>query len=326
MTRRAFLSGLSAGAVLAGCKSEKSFFMSRPSDFDENFAVLLSDVHVTGDDAFADRLFTRSELDRRIAEILALDPLPRRVIHFGDLSLENGDERDYRYAAERIRLLEDAGIQFVHMMGNHDRRKSFASVFPEVGCGSPVSGRYVTVLPFEGCDLLLLDSLGATDDEKRDVDPGRLNEPQQEWLDRVLPKWPRPVIVGAHHPVDCLFVKGRSLASLLVDSPNVVGWINGHTHLWSKGVCTTWGSREDTIRTMSLPSAGFFYDIGYVELRVSRQVAIARLVQKDYYFFGPRRAGEQKPDVWRSIVTDNAGEQCTFPLSRTIRPWAMQQS
>ena len=324
MTRRDFCVG--ATAVSAGCASDPSLFTASDEDFDENAAVLLSDIHVAGDDALSDRLFTRTELDRRVAEILALRPLPRHVIHFGDLSLENGDVRDYLYAAKKIRLLEDAGIRFVHMMGNHDRRGKFASVFPDVGQGSPVQGRYVSVVPFADCDLLLLDSLDAAEDHKRDDVPGRINEDQQEWLAKALPAWKRPVIVGAHHPFDALSAKGRPLADLLVDSPNCVGWINGHRHVWNKGVCITWGRREDTIRTLELPSAGFFLDIGFVKFRVDNGRATAELVQKDYFFFGPQRPGERRPEVWDAIVSDNRGERCSFPLKRTIRPWAMGPS
>lgn len=323
-TRRRFLSG-AMGAV-TGCASETPLFTASDSDFDENAAVLLSDIHVAGNDSLADRLFTRTELDRRIAEILALRPLPRRVIHFGDLSLENGDVRDYLYAARKIRILEDAGIRFVHMMGNHDRRGRFASVFPDAGRDSPVSGRYVSIVPFSGCDLVLLDSLGAPDDQMRDVDPGMLDEAQQEWLAKSLPEWKRPVIVGAHHTVGELSVKGRRIVELLVASPMCIGWINGHQHRWVKGSCETWGYREDTIRTLGLPSAGFFRDIGFVKFHVSTDKAVAELEQKDYFFFGPQRPGEPRPAVWDAIVADNRGERCTFPLERTIRPWAMAPS
>ena len=317
MNRRDFLkSALAAGAV-------GGLFTASAGDYDDDLAVLLSDIHLCGGNGHPDRLFTRTQFDARIAEILAMRPLPRRVIHFGDLSLENGAVEDYLLAKEKIALLEAAGIEFVHVMGNHDRRGKFASVFPGVCRNTPVPGRYVSVVPFKSFDLLLLDSLDAAEDQKRDVDPGRLNDDQQEWLSRALPEWKRPVIVGAHHPAGLLTVKGREIKELLVDSPKVVGWINGHEHLWTKSVLYGWGRREDTIRSLGLPSAGFFLDIGLVELRVTATEAVAKLRQSDYFFFGPGSAEERKPRVWRTIVEDNRNETCTFPIERRIRPWTM---
>jgi len=316
-TRRDFLKTAVAAGVAGG------LFTASAGDYDDDLAVLLSDIHLAGPGSKKDRLFTCKEFDLRIAEILAMRPLPRRVIHFGDLSLDCGAVSDYLLAKEKIALLEAAGIEFVHVMGNHDRRGKFSSVFPDVGKASPVSGRYVSVVPFKSFDLLLLDSLDAAEDQKRDVDPGRLSDEQQEWLAQALPAWKRPVIVGAHHPAECLSVKGQGLTELLVDSPNVVGWINGHLHTWRKGVYYGWGRREDTIRALSLPSAGFFLDIGLVELRVTATEAVAKLRQSDYFFFGPGKPGERKPRVWQTIVEDSRNEVCTFPIERMIRPWAM---
>lgn len=318
-TRRGFLGGI----VAAGAAGK--LFTAAAADYDDDLAVLLSDVHLCGTGRPADRRFTCGEFDKRIAEILAMRPLPRRVIHFGDLSLENGAVEDYRLAKEKIALLEAAGIEFVHMMGNHDRRGKFASVFPDVGRRSPVSGRYVSVVPFRSFDLLLLDSLDAPEERKDDVDPGRLNDDQQEWLAQALPAWKRPVIVGAHHPATSLTVRGDGLVDLLVESPNAIGWINGHEHLWKKSVLCGWGRREDTIRSLGLPSAGFFFDIGFVELRVTDREAVARLHQSDYFFFGPGKDGERRPRVWQTIVEDNRNEVCTFPIERQIRPWSMSR-
>lgn len=143
-TRRGFLKGI----VATGTATK--LFTAAAGDYDEDLAVLLSDVHLCGTGRSADRRFTCGEFDKLIAEILAMRPLPRRVIHFGDLSLANGAVEDYRLAKEKIALLEAAGIEFVHMMGTHDRRGKFASIFPRrdaASTGSSKSGYRATGNP-----------------------------------------------------------------------------------------------------------------------------------------------------------------------------------
>ena len=318
MSRGGFLRGLAAcgAAATAGCR----MFTGAESDFDDSFAVFLSDSHVCGNDELKRWLFTRRELDARIAEILAMRPLPRNVVFFGDLAFGNGDIRDYRVAHEKFKLLTDAGIRVTLGMGNHDRRGNFLEVFPEYRKSTQVEGRIVSVVNLPTCDLVLLDSLASKDGEVRGAVGGDLGEAQEAWLVDYLAKAKRPTFVGAHHTATELKVKGKTIISALKDGPTVAGWINGHVHNWMKEPLVSWtATNQDTIRALHLPSAGLWGDIGYVEFRVGPTEAIASLVEKDYWFNDELHPNERKPEVWKAIVEENQGQFCRFPFARMLR-------
>ena len=94
--RRSFLALASAG--LAGCVTGGNGVSGRqPADattgaatgpaplFDDNLSVIISDAHVCGEDARAAK-YTPKRLAAFVDEVLAMRPLPRRVIHLGDLA------------------------------------------------------------------------------------------------------------------------------------------------------------------------------------------------------------------------------------------------
>ena len=66
----------------------------RPTDFNDSLAVLLADPHVCDDAEESRWAYTCDELDKRIAEILSMRPLPRNVVVFGDLVLDTGKSLD----------------------------------------------------------------------------------------------------------------------------------------------------------------------------------------------------------------------------------------
>ena len=316
--RRDFLRGAGAFGALAagGCATGGGLFSGGAGDFDESLAVFLSDIHVTGDDANVQWRETRRDLANRIAEILAMRPLPRHVVTFGDLSYDVGDPRDYRYAAKAFKVLEDAGVRVVHAVGNHDLRAPFRGEFPEAA-ESPVPGRIVTEVHFPSCDLLLLDSIveKATD--------GDLGGEQLEWLGATLAGRTRPVIVGAHHAPDQiadLRYRGEHLSKILKSSPTAVGWINGHGHFWFSRPLVDWSaSNQDAIPCAQLPAAGFWGEIGYAVFRAGETEARLELHESDFRFFTPLKPGEKRPRTWDTIVADKAGARCRFPFARAGR-------
>ena len=319
-TRREFLStaALAAVAGVSGCR----VFTGGAADFDENLSVFLADPHVCANPEMKRWLYTQGEFDRRVAEILAMDPLPRNVVVFGDLCFNNGDVRDYRLARRQIDLLTAAGVRVTLGTGNHDRRNTFLEVFPEAAKGSPVPGRIVSCVSLGHCDLVLLDSLKAADGAERGPTEGELNDAQQEWLAADLPTRTRPTVVAAHHPARELRVKGRKMGSVLQDAPKAVGWINGHEHFWMKeplGGYFWEASNQDTLRGLYLPSAGLWGDIGYVEFRTGPTAAVAKLVQVDYWFHDHLHEGEEKPETWKTIIAENDGDVCRFPYARAYR-------
>ena len=316
--RRDFLGGSFAAGVCAlsgGCR----VFTGCADDFDDSLAVLLADPHVCDDAEESRWAYTCDELDKRIAEILSMRPLPRNVVVFGDLVLDTGKSRDYATARRKLKLLTDAGVRLTLGVGNHDRRLPFWDAFPETKA-SPVDGKVVSVLRMRHCDLILLDSLVGKAGEEPGTAGGELDDAQQEWLADFLPKQTRPTLVGAHHSAQELKVGGRSIVSLLKESPSVVGWINGHDHRWTKRPLTSWGSKfQDTIRGLTLPSAGLWGDIGSVELRMRPDGARAVLRETGYWFNDRLHPNEREPDVWKAIVAENQGQHCYFPFSRMMR-------
>jgi len=322
-TRRGFLGGALAacGGSFTGCR----LFTGAPADFDDRLTVFLSDIHVCGRDDFGRWRFTRRELSARVAEILAMDPLPRRVVCFGDLAFGSGEKCDYAQAVALMRPLSDAGIRVIHGMGNHDCRNHFLEFFPESAKTSPVDGRIVSEVDLGTCDLVLLDSLQGDAPDKGGACGGELNAAMQEYVRETLPKRMRPFLVGAHHPVYELKVGGQTLIRTLKESPKCVGWINGHNHNWMKEPLVSWGeTNQDTIRALYLPSAGLWGDIGLVTLRTEAMCAVATLHQTDYWFNDELHAGERKPETWCAIVAENRGQYCVFPYERVWRTYSVR--
>ena len=296
--------------MFTGCKD----------DFDDSLAVFLADSHVCDDAVLSRWAYTCDELDRRIAEVLAMHPLPRNVVVFGDLVLDTGKARDYDAVRRKLRLLVDAGIRLTLGVGNHDRRLPFWDAFPETKAASPVEGKVVSVVRMKHCDLVLLDSLVGKAGEEPGKASGALDDAQQEWVADFLPRQTRPTFVGAHHLTNELSVKGRSIVSLLKESPAVVGWINGHDHRWTKRPLTSWGAKvQDTIRGLTLPSAGLWGDIGSVEFRMRPDGARAILHETGYWFNDRLHPGEAEPEAWKAIVAENQGQYCEFPFARMMR-------
>ena len=106
MNRRSFI-GL-AGAAALGCATRNN-----APTFDDNLSVLISDPHVNGDPAIVKYLYPREWLIKTVTEILAMRPLPKHVILFGDLAFDHGRECDYKAAKEVLQPLYDAGIKIV---------------------------------------------------------------------------------------------------------------------------------------------------------------------------------------------------------------------
>ena len=125
-------------------------------------AVLLSDIHICGelvDGKSKYYPYNPTCLKLRIAEILQMRPLPANVLVFGDVAWDHGLEEDYRYAAELLSELEQAGIKVTLGMGNHDRRAPFFKVFSEYAKSTKVEGRVVSLVEMPDFDFVMLDSL-----------------------------------------------------------------------------------------------------------------------------------------------------------------------
>ncbi len=311
ISRRHFISGFTAAAA-----SQGMFAAAKPA-VDPDLTVLISDVHVKGGQG--DNVYQFGKFSRVVADILKMDPLPARVIGFGDLAWLHGAKADYLRSAPELKLLRDAGISVTLGMGNHDRRSTFLEVHPEYAQTTKIPGRIVSVVDAGRVDFIMLDGLQGTDDRgPTDMGPvnGQLNPDQQDWLAAALPKWKKPVFVCSHFPVKELAVSGKPLSQFLHDCPAVAGYLHGHDHRWYKTYpLKTWNSPH-TLRTLCLPSTGFWGDIGYVTFRTTADLAVASLRQYEYYF--PRPEPRQSCDqrLWDLITAENQNQTCSFILPK----------
>lgn len=317
MDRKEFLASMLAlgGAALAPAnatvldKIEEMSAEAPSKRLDSSLAVLMSDIHICGelkDGVPLHYPYNPTCLKLRVKEILAMRPLPANVFIFGDVAWDYGLEEDYRYAAELLRPLEDAGIHITMGLGNHDRRTPFFKVFDRYAQSTPVAGRAVSVVSMPNFDFIMLDSLA----ELPNLEPrqgttvnGEMSAEQIEWLKDYLSRSTRPVILGAHHPLNEM----RNLDSLITESPAVVGYIYGHVHIWNKSVRIQRSrAPQRMVPTIALP-ATFYGDIGFAVMRTSSKGAKITYTSKGFWWPQP---ADNPPVEWLQRQKDLANEEC----------------
>ena len=312
--RRGFLrevAGVSVGAALAGCVSGAA-----AGRFDDSLSAFISDLHVGG--AVHKYDYTHAALARVVDEILAMRPLPRRVVVFGDIGLSFGLAADYAASRPILRRIADAGVELHMTMGNHDRRSSFLMHWPEYGKGQLVPGRFTRVVSLGDADLVLLDTLKGTDDRAEDdMGPveGTIDPAQLAWFEKFVAEAKRPFFVGSHQFRD-LYIEGAKPISRAAKSGFFSGWIYGHDHSWCPDIhVASWGSHL-IAPTLALPSTGLWGDIGYVLFRTDACGATASLLQSDFYFQTPT-AHAVRPRYWDVRTRDNQGKTMRFSFERS---------
>ena len=278
---------------------------------DPSLTVLMSDIHICGelkDGKSIHYPYNPTCLKSRVEEILAMRPLPANVLVFGDVAWDYGFEEDYRYAAELLMPLQEAGIRVTLGMGNHDRRASFFKVFPQYVASTPVKGRVVSVVELPDVDFVMLDSLAELPDLKPRQSTtvnGNMSDEQIEWLKGFLVERTRPVILGAHHPMNEM----PNLTKLITESPAVVGYIYGHVHIWNKSVSILRPRvPQRMVPTVALP-ATFYGDIGFAVMRTSAKGANITYSSKGFWWPQP---SENPPAEWLQRQKDLANEECTI--------------
>ena len=324
-SRRGFL-GLAATGF-AGCmtdgggKAGNVVPNASQAKFDDNFSIIFSDAHVCGEDVRAAK-FTPKRMAAFVDEVLAMRPLPKRVIHLGDLAYLHGHPADYAVSKPMLKRLEDAGIELVFCMGNHDRRSEFAKAWPGRLEKSPVPGKYVSVTSLGTADLVILDGLQGTDERPlTDMGPGQaLFTPDQfEWVKKDFPKRTRPFFVASHFPVEELKIsdkKGHLGRWLIKNAPMCVGYLYGHIHRWRpEWIHAGWGQRK-SLRTLSVPSNALWGDIGYVKMQTAADRAVCSLELKDFYFPAEPSDPNDRPAPWKLKIEETRGSTCTFLYDR----------
>lgn len=292
MNRREFLM---AGA-LASVGATSSVRWAKPACR----VALLSDLHLDGTDSVAhqNRLVAAT-----VESVLKLKPRPGRVVVLGDIACYAGRPEDYRLAAEVLRPFADAGIPVELVMGNHDRRDALCDAFP--ACRqSEVPGRIVRTVDCGVAALVLLDS---HDEGNGD---GAIDPLQERWLESYLDKADKPTFVCVHH--DGRQMK-RFAASAVTRSPQVVGYLHGHRHAWLVDGIHGWkgpaGAR--LVRSVGLPSAGFWGDVGFAVLDCFADEAVLTLHESDCFFPTP----ESQTPAQRRMRAENDGARIVFPFA-----------
>ena len=312
VTRRGFLFG-AAAASLAGCDVAPR--KKGPARLDPNRVVLISDVHIplprseqkfrTGDEY----PWIVGEVKKYLAEILALDPLPARILSLGDMSLAFGEDREYEILRELLKPVYDRGIKVTLAMGNHDFRASFAKSFPECTAESLVPGRYVYRVETPHVDFLVLDTLKEPAKRGGSVTGHELGPEQTAWVKKALLELKKPTFVCAHHNI---FQSG--IMKEILKAPMAVSYLHGHEHHWVNNYVTDGYSKTSrTIRNIGIGTLGINGDVGYGVMDITPEAATLQMVAKDFYY--PfKLPKEQRPKMWDAIYHDSIGHKVVFPL------------
>ena len=154
MERRDFLKILMGSTLFPWVSFGQQVATADGRKHDRNKVVILSDAHV----GVSSGQWQRDGLAARIATILLMDPLPGCVLVLGDMAYEHGDVADYELFKTMMEPLDKVDIPWYPMMGNHDNREAFFSVFPERK-SNLVADRFVTVVRTPRSDFVLLGSL-----------------------------------------------------------------------------------------------------------------------------------------------------------------------
>ncbi len=316
MDRKTFIGGMVGVSFAGGLAGRASGTVQ--GRFDDALSVFISDLHIDGARRRFD--YTSEKLTHFVDEILAMRPLPRRVVCFGDIAVSYGLAADYAAAKPILQRIADAGIDLHMTMGNHDRRSNFLKSWPEYGKNALVPGRFTSVVSLGSADLVLLDTLKGSDDRaENSMGPveGTIDPAQLEWFEKFVAGAKRPFFVGSHQYRD-LYIDGEKPIARAAKSGFFSGWVYGHDHSWCPDInVASWG-KHLICPTLALPSTGLWGDIGYVLFRTDADGATASLVQSDFYFQTPT-AHAVRPRYWDVRTRENQGKTMRFVFERTDR-------
>jgi hypothetical protein len=96
-----------------------------------------------------------------------------------------------------------------------------------------------------------------------------------------------------------------------VTAPTVYGYIFGHDHAIAESFLHDGYSNSQTVQTATLPSGGYWGDIGYALFRTFPDRAELAFRQTDFYF-NRRWADRPRPKNWLERVKAHDGRKVTF--------------
>jgi len=204
--------------------------------------VVLADTHI-GElaDWYPRKELSTKLLPKVVEEIKGLKPRPDFLVHLGDMTMNGlaympvGNVEELEEFKE---IIEKTGLPVYPVIGNHDSRAAFRTVF--LGEHPPNNAEIYYSFTFGGWHLIFLDS----GDENLGC-----SENQRIWLRGELEKnKDKPVMLFLHHPM--ILIGGKihltyakqhlnpdhaTMLKLVSEYPNVRWIFNGHTHhneLW----------------------------------------------------------------------------------------------
>ncbi len=202
--------------------------------------IVLSDLHLVGEDETSKGLDTFVRLEKGIAAINARHADADFVVLAGDLADLGfrGEEAPYH----RLKAAVSALTVPCHItIGNHDSRDLYVKVFGETERAG--TGYIDKVIDAKGYRVILLDSVTAPGAEHSHG--GQLAPSQLDWLAQRLDEAAdRPVVVVLHHHANPLLTKvdriilenGKALADVLNRHGDVRQVIAGHVHYTSTAI------------------------------------------------------------------------------------------
>ncbi|MGD0899639.1 MAG: metallophosphoesterase [Thermoguttaceae bacterium] len=291
ISRRRFL----AGSLAAGA----SLFLPRPTRGAEGAAdpdrwILLADTHIwERQDAVTRGTNPAANLARAAREILALRPRPAGVVLAGDTVYMEGHAADYAAFRDLIRPIRAAGIPMHVALGNHDHRENFWAAFPDCKPRRPPApDRHLAIVETPNANWFLLDSL-----DKTNSTPGRLGQPQLDWLAAALDaRSEKPAILVAHHDLGTSrgLLDSEALVDVAAGRKQVKAYFYGHTHAWQVG-------KQGELHLVNVPAMAWLFDPsqprGWVD--VSLRPGGAALVLHALDHEHPKH-GEQTDLKWRT--------------------------
>jgi len=208
----------------------------------------ITDIHL-GFDLSNPEEMNQKRLHRVLAALTDLQPQPDLVFATGDL-VEHGDVESY----QRLRaMLASLPFPVHYLMGNHDKRDSFQTVFPEAPSADGFIQYAIEDYPLR---CLILDTL----DEGRHG--GAFCERRAAWLSARLDEQPdRPTLILLHHPPAAIGIDWMDpsdgeewierLATTLHGRDNIVGLVSGHVH---RAAVLAWQGITLTVTPSTAPS------------------------------------------------------------------------
>lgn len=309
ISRRSFL----AGAACVAAAPYMARAMMAPT-VDRDLSVFLSDVHVSGWNVKGQPTYQNALFEKAIDQVLAMNPRPARVVVFGDIALWKGRHEDYEASLPGFRRLTDAGIDLYLTTGNHDHREVMFRYHPKQREITPVPGRFVSVVDLGCADLFLMDSLDENPKGEGfgNNGDGLLDKAQLDWLVKAAAAAKRPFFIGDHHPAQETNGCPKDLRAMFEDNPLFAGHIHGHDHRWYTQWFHKGYSKRHVVRSVCLPSTGWWGTIGFATMRTFEDRAELSLVQNDFFFPKPLKPEEKRPREWDEIMRENEGARCTF--------------